>query len=409
MPRPQFSLRALLILMAVVGAAIVVYRWPWTETKVVSSETITTQYRRGWTGKALKHGVQRTTSSSPIVQEDWYEDDELRRKRSVQGDIVYNDQSFRGGQLDGPYFDLGSTSTTRGSYRLGKKDGAWQYSGHQVIEDEVRRNGERHGPRTWKTPQGRVLQTTEYEDGRLTHWNEQPFEEEFRRWLMTAIPDVGVQRKMLATLVRPYAGNPNLHYGEQLNFVGKSGELLVVQWDHDLAEKNTRFSAPSIGESILMGALDQSHILSYRYGLLHAVPITPQEVDWHDRTGVYDIRFPPGSAAEQYWLSPDQKHLWRHASLADGFTNLFNPEEDSPVQADLSNVTDLSELRRIVTGPTRLNRVPAFPRIRRDLAGQYLNRAGYRCELRDGKLVILPHLVPPQTRVGPGVDMARPE
>lgn len=33
MPRLQFSLRALMLTMAVVGAAIVVYRWPWTETK----------------------------------------------------------------------------------------------------------------------------------------------------------------------------------------------------------------------------------------------------------------------------------------------------------------------------------------------------------------------------------------
>ena len=80
MPRLQFSLRALLLLMAIVGAAIVVYRWPWTETEVEYSGTRVTTFRRGWNGKAVRHGERRHTDSHQIVDEEWYEQGLKRAK-----------------------------------------------------------------------------------------------------------------------------------------------------------------------------------------------------------------------------------------------------------------------------------------------------------------------------------------
>jgi hypothetical protein len=85
MPRLQFSLRALLLLMAVVGAGIVVYRWPWTETNDQADVKVETTYHRGWNGKPVEHGLAvMTYPDRPDFRvEKWYDEGDLRRKRAI--------------------------------------------------------------------------------------------------------------------------------------------------------------------------------------------------------------------------------------------------------------------------------------------------------------------------------------
>lgn len=79
--RLQISLRMLLLVMAAVGVLLAVFRWPWEETRQMvraldddtAFETRTT-YRRGWTGKPIRHGVEQLYRNSKLIEEANYHD-----------------------------------------------------------------------------------------------------------------------------------------------------------------------------------------------------------------------------------------------------------------------------------------------------------------------------------------------
>lgn len=143
--RLQFSLRAMLLLTALVGVAVVVYRWPWKEMNVSGFETITTEYRRGWNGKPVKNGLQITESLpySDFKTKRWYVDDELRRElvtRLETTDAYYHDQ-----KLHGPYFLRSEKYSTRGQHLAGEKDGRWKTTYADVVVEDEWKAGQLHG------------------------------------------------------------------------------------------------------------------------------------------------------------------------------------------------------------------------------------------------------------------------
>ena len=190
MPRLQFSIRALLLLMTVVGVGFVVYRWPWTVTKETPLVTTTTQYRRGWNGKALKHGRETIAYFDGIYVESWYDDGELRRERTVHGDGMIIDKTVRNGVEDGPIFMQDAGRTTRGHYRQGKKEGVWLRDRIEVVITDTYRNGKLDGRITWNTPEGKTLQSADYEAGKLLRWNGQPVAEAVSAWIAATEPMV---------------------------------------------------------------------------------------------------------------------------------------------------------------------------------------------------------------------------
>src|SRR5690242_12071498 len=130
--RPQFSLRGLLLLMLFVGAGLVVYRWPWeVEEKLTTGEIRRTQYRRAWNGKAVKHGQEVSGDLAAVGgSECWYEDGDLRLKRTWTNGVVDSENHYLNGQLHGLSWDTRNEEgihDNRGEYRHNQKHGRWTW------------------------------------------------------------------------------------------------------------------------------------------------------------------------------------------------------------------------------------------------------------------------------------------
>lgn len=389
MPRLQFSIRALLLFMAVVGAALVVYRWPWSVTAETPTVTTTTQYRRGWNGKAVKHGRETKVFFDNIYIENWYDDGELRRERTVYADGMIIDKSVRNGVEDGPIFMQGAGVTTRGQHRQGKKEGIWLRDRIEVVITDTYRNGKLDGRSSWNTPEGKTLQSADYEEGRLVRWNGSPVPDGVQEWIAANIPDPELRKRLLSAVSPQLTSQEaavRLHYGQVLYFVGDPVQHLDVQWDLDDQPVHDPPLNQAIAESILELALLHDRTLTYRFGVFSLVPITPQQLAWRDRTGVAEIRFEPGSAEEKFWLTPTAFDPWQRDQPAGRLNDMFS-QDDSPIEIDTTAIDDLEKPYDGPTGST----LPPLPRVRRDLIGLHLDREGYYCELRDGKLVIKPH------------------
>src|SRR6478735_5815076 len=114
--RWQFSLRALLLIMAVVCVALTVYRWPWVEITQQSPDPIPgndpfgdvssprtqylTTYRRDWRGRPVKHGLSQYRYNDVLVDESHYYDGELhgtQQSFDEEGKLTFQ-QSFRAGR-----------------------------------------------------------------------------------------------------------------------------------------------------------------------------------------------------------------------------------------------------------------------------------------------------------------------
>ena len=144
----------------------------------------------------------------------------------------------------------------------------------------------------------------------------------------------------------------------------------------------------SFAEVLLAGALANDYTSQKRFGVLHLVPITEAEIDWQDLTGVTEIHYPPGSLQEADWLSLGVLPIVYKDRTVDMLHRMFATRFGSPIEIDTSAVDDLEPPITEFTHQSS----EMVPRIRRDLVGQYLDRSGFRCELRVEKLVILPQL-----------------
>ncbi len=384
----QFSLRGLLLLMAIVGAALAFYRWPWKETKVNGVETIATEYRRNWNGKAVKHGVQvKTTTLNPVSStQAWYSDDELRRRCSLLNGVVVNDTYYRDGKAHGPYLAIHGSRVVRGQYHQGKKVGSWQQSHRQVLQNQKWRNDQLHGRRTWTTPEGRLLHSAEYEAGRLIRWNGQPADAELRRLVTSSVTDADLQRWLLEMFSRRDECTVMVLGGELLFAFGNVDLNPVLRFNSPYPAGRRPVPGPLASENLLEHTLDRSLTLVYRFERFEEVQIIPQELDWQDRTGLNSIRLEAGSSEEQYWLGRGVVSPF-FAHHKDGpLKGLLYAENGYQLQVDTTAVEGMHS--SLVPSP---NQPLWHRRTRRAIVGQYLDQCGFYCEMRGNVLVIKPH------------------
>ena len=110
--RLQFSLRGLLILMAVLGVALVIFRWPWEVTSTQGTRTFRTPYHRGWNGKPLKHGLERVEDGK-FTGNVWYDEGDRRREQFYFEQELSTDIQYRQGEMDGPIVSIGMEGNGR--------------------------------------------------------------------------------------------------------------------------------------------------------------------------------------------------------------------------------------------------------------------------------------------------------
>jgi hypothetical protein len=180
--RLQFSLRALLLLVTLVGLGLTYYRWPWEETGVLSDqETKTTTYRRAWNGRRVKHGRQFIVGKNQrLVHEVVYHDDERRFDR----------QYHPSGELDceTAYPPPGNVAHVRRFKTIGSET--------VVCEQRIALDAARIS-NTWRTNDGVQLQSADYVAGVLTHWNDQPIELAIER-VLADVRDPAIRAGWLA-------------------------------------------------------------------------------------------------------------------------------------------------------------------------------------------------------------------
>jgi len=127
--RLQFSLRALLVAMALVGVGIVVYRWPWTVEANGTRARTTTQLHRAWNGKPVRHGmeVEQTHYGEHLTWKRWFQEGQLLKESCFKEGVLLAEKQFRNGKQHGPYWG---------------QDGDWRVEGecYQDQEHGVRKD-----------------------------------------------------------------------------------------------------------------------------------------------------------------------------------------------------------------------------------------------------------------------------
>lgn len=406
-PRPatplrwQFSLRAILVLMLGVGAALTIYRLPWVEHHQPVGDpfaAISTTYRRGWYGQPLKHGLCQQSADI----EEFYCDDELIWRVSRAGGQVQTREHFRGGKLQGlatydggrkqvhfvdgkkhgPYVD--ANAGVRGHFWQGEPDGEWIAEGDATHVRNYRR-GKLHGPWSWSQP-GKVSCTATFDSGVLTEWNGQPVRQALRDWLTAR----HFPQDTIALLERPLGDFDLENYGLLMSQVYElplrdSNQKLVLlstpRWWSDLENFD---SGRPIGEAFLEYAVLHGYHLCAEFGVLGWTGIPPLPDD-AETTGVTRIAYEPNSPQAAEWLAPIQEEFLylENGDARDRLQKLF-AGTSIRINAERFGGKSPSSLRYHHGNPATTKLA------RRDWFGLILTVEGWTCEQTGDVLQIFP-------------------
>lgn len=442
--RPQFSLRMILLLMAAVGVALAIFRWPWVERDFAyhsigdeSSAVQITQeferritYRRDWRGRPVKHGLEQSLRNGQVWHEANYYDGQLsgpRRVWNLQNKLAI-EATYLGGKLHGPFRSGdGKQWTYVGQYAHGLMSGEWRILDHRNAQvfipadfdwyinangqpEDLRffysplelsliignwHRGKLHGKLTWQTLDGELLNTAEYAGGEIVEWNGQPLVRQFSDWLHAQ-----QNPRLEAWLSEATAGNWRNVQGsplDELTLKMGAGNLpedwlgIYLErpdWHSNLKTEGTL--VPALCEYAAREGLG----FDYRYGALWLVPgAADPSPPFIDPTGVDKVEFAAGSSQAREWTNPIDVD-GHYGTVGSSLRHVL---QGTSITLDVSalSVRDRGELNYLDSkDPIHL-----FTRTRRDVVGLILYRCGFRCEQRGDTLVIIPRW--PQPVEGP--------
>jgi hypothetical protein len=404
--RLQFSLRALLVAMALVGVAIVVYRWPWTVVVETKELRTSTQYHRSWDRSPVKHGLQAEQPVRGETVHRWFHEGELRKEQRFQAGVLRFERNSRGGKLQGPWWAEADGRRVEGGYEQDLEHGTWIYTLDDEIREKRFHQGKLHGRREWRTRSGRVLQSAEYEQGRLVKWNDRELDAELHSWVEGNVSDEDQRKIILMPISDPADGRGQFAYfGAEVYRVGRSdfaddeppSRYLTVQRQGSHRPKTSvwneiEMGRPGVclGAALLEDALENSQTFAHRFHTLHIVPITAASLDWEDRTGVNRIRFEPDSQQARAWLAPAHANAFSDVRPEDRFRQMFQPKSKTGITIDTTAIDEpFPPGEPMLGGGSLKGPFGEFPR--RDLLGIHLDREGCYCDQVGNTLVIKRH------------------
>jgi len=439
----QLSLRMMLLLIALVGVGLTVYRWPWVESEWVDVPKPTdpfgnqpaeappvlwryeqrTTFRRNWRAQAVRNGVEETWRDSRLWRASHYYEGELhgpQRVYDAQGKITY-EVHFRHGQYHGPAFcRYGNDFKWKGEFVEGRPHGPWQtivsydsqfasYDPADWVELDnpestwlmkapvrVLTNwdrGKRHGLWTSKwLDSDAVLRTAEYDYDDLTRWNGEPVVEQFLARLKRNPDKDGVQ----ATLQFLEAAKSSDCRVGYLSSSGIWGLCLACERDGAAPEKlfvhSRRTLREGFGEcrakftpALCEFAAKCSCRLEYRYGGLLLVSKDENDQPFVDRTGIDEVKFEAGSPPERDW----NKVIAVVSSPFSGNWCVRELLEGTSIQVEVDQSIGSKYRTRRGKGEH------LFHRQRRDAIGLVCYLSGLQCQQHGDKLVFT--LAPGQT------------
>lgn len=416
---PRVSLRTLLLSMAVVGIALAIWRRPWTDERTdhrahlnapihfraMTAPIVRTrvQFRRGWWGEQLKYGTAESFDKQGrlVARQTWL-DDQLHGPETwfdLGGHPVV-EQAWRLGKLHGPFrHGDGFTWLSSGAHLAGRCHGEcrdeepWS-SGESILCLSQWQRGQQHGPSTWQTPAGEILQTAHYERGVMTEWNGYAVDDYLARWshigqiadakladtLLRRSKLVANYRKLVATAKKPakVQSVPAIHL--QLDPTLPSTYRELLQWNDG-----------QTAEEFLSETLAHGLAVDYRHGQLWLTRATDVGM-WQDTTGVESLQPLPNSKLADLWNRP---HPFANDAREEPIVELTN-HWPAAAEVVLDLATHFPELdERLNSSEAAQKRVAlSRPRTANSLKhwlGQVLYRAGLQCELIGNRLVIKPH------------------
>ena len=357
------------------------YRWPFTETESNATGTAKqiTTWQRQWGGGRKKHGVQRQIANGKVIES-----------------LVY-----RNGLRHGPY----ESTHDHGQFVNDKKEGVWTAPDRTMSW----RNGKLDGPSEIRLrpitplnrrqkmgketsnpsppPEPRVFKLL-FVDGRLTEMNGKPAANRLFEALETETIDDHTRNELYKTTSIDVIEMP---LKDTVLFLSDMHQIPFsldpkLGPNHDLPLTNT-LRGIDLCSALLLLTAPHGLGCDYRYG---SIWITTAEDcnEWHDPTGVGDIKPPKGSALERAWKETSPAVDVVQTPLTKILAYLKVP---LAIEIDASQLDQLSgEAQPTITATLRGLRFC-------DTLGQLLYKTHCRCQLEGDKLIILPP--PPGTWV----------
>jgi hypothetical protein len=289
-PRPyrlQFSLRLLLLAFTAFAIGFPIwYRWPYEETEEqrdsagkLEFKRITT-WQRQWGGQRLMHGEYR----------------------AISGDLTTT-ATFSGGEFHGPYAlrDKKGRFSTTGQYVDNMKEGVWietngkaSTTAHWLHDrlDGVAEITSQNGDKTIAT----------FDAGRLTNYNGQTVDDRPVAALARRSLDKQIAEELERTTTIDFVEMPlkdvAIYLSETHQIPIALDPIRIENPDQPLS-----FALEGIHLRSALILLLAPHNLAcdYRYGSLWITTADDVE-DWHDSTGVSEIKPPKDSALARAWL-----------------------------------------------------------------------------------------------------------
>ncbi len=376
--RLQFSLRLLLVAFTAFAIGFPIwYRWPYRERiDNPAGASLITTWQRQWGGGRVKHGMERLIAYDEVVESTMYRNG--LRHGPFQG------QGIRGQYADdlreGTWTEEFRTST----WHRGKLDGPME-----IVPVPASQLGPLIQPR-------RELRTIRllFTSGRLMQLDGKP---------VASTPNSAATRLFNLHEVRN-VGNRTVSELDSLtegDFVEQPLKDVVIYLsefhaipfaldrklgrDCDVPITGT-YMGIDLRSALFLIGVQHNLGCDYRYGSLW-ITTADDANDWHDPTGISEMKPPSGSALARAWNEPVAVDC-DHAKFLEAIEFL---EARMAIAIDTSRIKTM-EQRPPFPDP---GKIPGYtPTLRgralRDVLGHLLYNVGCRCKLDGEALVILP-------------------
>jgi hypothetical protein len=378
--RLQFSLRLLLVAFTAFAIGFPIwYRWPYKEAiDHPSGATLITTWQRQWGGSRVKHGLERL----------------------VVDDEKLESTTYRNGLRHGPYEREG----VRGQFAEDLREGVWT----EEFRTSTWHRGKLDGPMEIRLPDpiaitGSVRRTSPsteprtihliFADGRLTELDGKPVTsgDNSAASLLFSLQESRTLDDHTA-LELDLSTNGDFVEQPLLDVAVYLSELHKVSFalDPKLGSQRTlpitgEFRGIDLRSALFLITMPHNLGCDYRYGSLW-ITAADDCSDWHDPTGVADLKPPSGSALARAWNEPIAIDFGK-ALLLEAVAFI---EERMAVSIDTSRVQTLGQ-RPPFPVTTFAGYTPTLRgRPLRDVLGHLLYNYRCRCELDGETLVILP-------------------
>lgn len=316
-PRPwrlQFSLRHLLLTFTAFAIGFPLwYRWPYQEIKTNPAGTrkqITT-WQRQWGGGSKKHGLQRWILHGKTFESITYRNDERQGPYESTYTSGQLSKAYRNDRRQGPY----ESTYIRGQFENDMKEGVWTAPDRTMTwhrdklhgPSEVRLPPESPGPSSPNSAREKSTSTKSqlikltFDNGRLTHCRGPAAAERFFDLLKTDFLDDRTRFELSQPAVVDIVDVP---LKDTMSYLWGQHQIPFLL-DPKLGPKidlplTAEHSGGDLCSALLLLTAPHNLGCDYRYGCIW-VTTADDCGNWHDPTGVSEIKPPSNSLLAKVW------------------------------------------------------------------------------------------------------------